>query len=195
MCNELTFSVFLFEVKMLIEYLKCKRPCTCETCGVQFSKTAKIDGVRRNLSGRRECLKCSPYKDPIKYKTIDGVDYKWCNFERALQPLKNFTISPSGHRQTYCRDCTKKDWLIRYNSAKRKSIEYTGDKCRDCGNIFPDYMYDFHHLDPTQKDFKIAGALTAKWEKLQKELDKCVLLCPNCHRERHHQFSQHNTAS
>ena len=42
----------------------------------------------------------------------------------------------------------------------------------------------FHHLDPTQKDFGISGT-TKSFEKLKPELDKCVLLCANCHGEVH----------
>lgn len=45
---------------------------------------------------------------------------------------------------------------------------------------------DFHHLDPTQKDFGFgAKGYTRAWSKIQKELDKCVMLCSNCHRETH----------
>jgi len=45
---------------------------------------------------------------------------------------------------------------------------------------------DFHHIDPTQKDFAIsAKGTTRAWEKIRVELDKCAMLCSNCHREHH----------
>lgn len=51
---------------------------------------------------------------------------------------------------------------------------------------------DFHHRDPQEKDFEIAKArdysLKKDGEKLKRELDKCDLLCSNCHRELHHKF-------
>ena len=43
----------------------------------------------------------------------------------------------------------------------------------------------FHHLDPNEKDFAISKAGTWAWHRLVKELDKCVLLCGNCHSEVH----------
>ena len=43
----------------------------------------------------------------------------------------------------------------------------------------------FHHLDPELKDFGISGNANRSWDKIQVELDKCVLLCANCHSEVH----------
>lgn len=44
---------------------------------------------------------------------------------------------------------------------------------------------DFHHKDQSQKEFVISGNYTRSWEVLKKELDKCDLICSNCHREIH----------
>ncbi len=50
---------------------------------------------------------------------------------------------------------------------------------------------DFHHRDPKKKDFGLAvKGLTRSWEKIQKEIDKCVLVCANCHREIHAGITQ-----
>jgi hypothetical protein len=68
---------------------------------------------------------------------------------------------------------------------KKKLIEYKGGKCEICG-----YQKDvpgafvFHHRDPKEKSFQIArynGGLKV----LKKEVDKCDLLCANCHAEVH----------
>ena len=49
----------------------------------------------------------------------------------------------------------------------------------------------FHHLDPAQKDFGLSvRGLTRSWEKMRAELDKCVLLCANCHSEVHDGITQ-----
>ena len=69
--------------------------------------------------------------------------------------------------------------------------QYKGGKCVLCG--YNKYLgaLDFHHLDPTQKGFEISTrGLTRSWEKIRKELDKCVLVCANCHRELHAGISQ-----
>jgi formate-dependent nitrite reductase cytochrome c552 subunit len=44
---------------------------------------------------------------------------------------------------------------------------------------------EFHHRDPTQKDFSLGHAKMTNFEKVKSELDKCDLLCANCHREEH----------
>ena len=69
---------------------------------------------------------------------------------------------------------------------KLMSVEYKGGCCSVCGyNKCADAL-DFHHLDPTLKSFSIStNGHTRSWDVLKKELDKCVLLCANCHREEH----------
>jgi hypothetical protein len=64
------------------------------------------------------------------------------------------------------------------------AVEYKGGKCHDCGGVFPACVYDFHHLDSSKKDFMI-GRTNRGWDKLRPELDKCDMLCSNCHRIRH----------
>ena len=44
----------------------------------------------------------------------------------------------------------------------------------------------FHHLDPSQKDFGIAGCHSKSFDKIKLELDKCILICQNCHHELHY---------
>lgn len=68
---------------------------------------------------------------------------------------------------------------------KRRCVEYLGDECADCHGKYHDAVYDFHHLDPSKKDFNVASGSTRNWDASKKELDKCVLLCANCHRIRH----------
>lgn len=69
---------------------------------------------------------------------------------------------------------------------KKQMIEYKGGKCIRCGyNKCPDAL-DFHHRNPDEKEFSISrygrSCSVVKWKK---ELDKCDLLCRNCHAELH----------
>lgn len=74
----------------------------------------------------------------------------------------------------------------RRSAQKLKAIEYKGGSCHDCGGTFHEKVYDFHHVDPTDKEGSLTSMLReASWEVIQAELDKCVLLCANCHRLRH----------
>ena len=63
-------------------------------------------------------------------------------------------------------------------------IEYKGGKCICCGFNKHYSALDFHHLDPSIKEFNLTRN-SIGWNKLQSELDKCVLLCSNCHRMIH----------
>lgn len=59
-------------------------------------------------------------------------------------------------------------------------------KCQVCGYNKCLRSLEFHHLDPLQKDFTISGNLKRiKKEKVIKELEKCILVCSNCHGEIH----------
>jgi predicted HNH restriction endonuclease len=69
---------------------------------------------------------------------------------------------------------------------KIKAVAYKGGKCIQCGYDKCPAVFEFHHTDPTQKDFGISDAVMA-FDKLKTELDKTILLCANCHRELHDQ--------
>lgn len=76
------------------------------------------------------------------------------------------------------------DWRRR---AKEKLIEYKGGKCLKCGyNKNCPSAYDFHHRDPSEKEFEIGSkGITRSFEKMKIEADKCDLLCCRCHAELH----------
>lgn len=67
---------------------------------------------------------------------------------------------------------------------KQQLIEYKGGKCECCGYNVCIEALEFHHLNPSEKDFQISGT-SKSFETLKKEADKCILVCSNCHREIH----------
>ena len=76
----------------------------------------------------------------------------------------------------------KKYWR---EQIKHRAVQFLGGICRNCGQTFEDCCYDFHHLNPDEKDFNISHPQTngaKSWLKIRDELKKCVLLCANCHR-------------
>lgn len=61
-----------------------------------------------------------------------------------------------------------------------------GGACTGCGRPEPIAALEFHHIDATTKEFGISTeGITRRWDKIEAELAKCVLLCANCHREVH----------
>lgn len=87
-----------------------------------------------------------------------------------------------GHTRKVCNSCMSNRQRF---GVKEKAIEYKGGKCERCGYNRCIRALVFHHLDATKKSFGISGNHGRKWEMLIKELDKCILLCSNCHMEEH----------
>ena len=66
-------------------------------------------------------------------------------------------------------------------------FEYKGGACEHCSSRELDYlgMYDYHHKDPTTKLHGIAEIIQGPMDIVYAEVDKCLLLCANCHRKEH----------
>ena len=91
-------------------------------------------------------------------------------------------------RRTYA---DRRNYLIAAVSKRRKTVRYRaltykGGRCQRCSYDRCMEALEFHHLTSTEKDFGISSkGYTRSWEKIRAELDKCILLCANCHREVH----------
>lgn len=123
-----------------------------------------------------------------------------CNEEKDLKDFHPNKQCKQGVTGT-CRSCSRvriNDWYAENRNRrqsvaneanrrrKREIVEHFGDKCLDCGNTYPQYVYQFHHLDPSQKDFNPSHGVSKKHSEMWKELSKCVMLCANCHMIRHY---------
>lgn len=99
-----------------------------------------------------------------------------------------FVPSIIGNGSVMCNSCraNRRRWM-----KKLKCIEYLGGKCSKCEYSKCPEALDFHHRDPSTKKFTISGNATCSWETLVSELDKCDLVCANCHREVHWEEKSH----
>lgn len=152
---------------------------SCKKCGDVFPNRTTINGKVRTLNSRKYCLKCSPF----------GL-----NNRRSLE-------KPTGSSSQICRECgksyTRKTthgtqavcWACRSrkirSSRKDKCVEYKGGRCSVCGYNRCDSAMEFHHTDANEKDFSIGNSMYLSWHTIKLELDKCILVCANCHREIH----------
>lgn len=68
---------------------------------------------------------------------------------------------------------------------KQRIIRAMGGKCCICGYDRCDSALELHHLNPEEKDFTIASNTNKAWELIKVEIQKCVMICANCHREIH----------
>lgn len=88
----------------------------------------------------------------------------------------------------YCkRACNTKERIHRARKfQKQKAVEYLGGKCSKCGYNRCIEALHFHHTrDKISEVGKMFG-YHRSWNEIQIELDKCILLCANCHHEQHY---------
>lgn len=116
----------------------------------------------------------------------------------AIRKLKTKTIL-----QWQCKSCQKEYRKTHYQENKQKYIIKAREYNKSVANWFDDYkkelkcskcnesrwwVLDFHHLNPLEKEFSIASLKgKASKPKLLKEVEKCIVLCSNCHRDFHYQ--------
>lgn len=104
--------------------------------------------------------------------------------KKHINGLKRYSEFPEGltRNQKQVISVSK-----RRKKIKELAIEYKGSKCQNCGYNKCKDALEFHHIDPLEKDFAIGSkGYTRSWDRVKKELDKCILVCANCHREIHH---------
>jgi hypothetical protein len=124
----------------------------------KISESLKKVARERGLGNRRYCLQC---KRPLSWSTLKDL-CRWCG-AKNLSPTK----------QTYQFRKKRKEFLV----------SYKGGKCEICGYDRCLRALDFHHTDPSQKDFNVTSSKNVALEKAIKEVDKCTLVCCRCHRE------------
>ena len=120
------------------------------------------------MESLRECIKC-----------------------KGDKPLPSFKIDKRNTegRAGVCKECSNLEAMHRKRGNKIIAIEYLGNSCEHCGIEYDGNnatIFDFHHLDPDEKEFKPAALMSRHWDNIIEELDKCILLCSNCHRIEHH---------
>ena len=110
--------------------------------------------------------------------------------DRYCKDCNNKRVKEIYHSTGYDKQAQFQKNKERHRKKKVKSIEYLGGRCIHCDVAYDGAnapIFDFHHVDPKEKELPPATALAYSWERLKTELDKCILLCSNCHRIHHHE--------
>lgn len=135
----------------------------CQNCHAEEHE--RIDIIRRkdDQDSNRVCATC-------------GKHYKY------------FRGNSKGHMASMCNSCLSH---IKRAKFKKKAVEYKGEKCEWCGYNKNACALTFHHIEPSKKEFSLSGMKSKSWASVEKELDKCLLLCFNCHQELHARESKY----
>lgn len=148
----------------------------CKKCGNEFPDRIIVDGTMRVLTSRKYCLDCSPFgsRNTTKLHLTDEVRNETRKCIVCGQEI--------GTRRKRCGNCNTR---IRRIRCKMIAVKYMGGRCVECGYDHNIAALEFHHKDPVEKDFNIGSVAHKAWKTIQQELDKCVMLCSNCHRIKH----------
>lgn len=134
-----------------------------------------------------------------KTEGLSGNNLANYNFQPREQtcPICQKTFINKQNNRYYCYDCIPESALpnkrqfYKGRAFKHMLVGYKGGKCEICGYNKCEGALEFHHINPEEKDIQIS-----KWDfnynqdinKYLAEVDKCMLLCANCHREQHYKF-------
>jgi transposase-like protein len=120
-------------------------------------------------------------------KNENGVEMKVCPQCKSQKELSkdNFYITSNGKAHGWCKKCNDEIAYKRQRELKQKCVDMKGGKCIFCGYSRYIGSMDFHHIEPNEKEYSISDLKTYSFEKIKVELDKCILVCRNCHGELH----------
>lgn len=110
---------------------------------------------------------------------------KNCNKEKSIRDFYK-TYGYSRYECKVCENRKRFKWRLKhFHELKRKAVEYLGGKCRLCGYNKSLYALEFNHLKEFKKEHEPSRLLQKgwSWDRVKPEIDKCELLCSNCHKE------------
>lgn len=131
----------------------------------------------------KKCLHCKQEKQEDQFRNTRTAKGKVIKRPECIVCANKYAKEYARKHNNYGA-ITKRQRKKRYEN-KLKAIEYLGNRCNICLNKFNIVAYDFHHTE-NNKEKAIGNMLLNKWENIQKELEKCQLLCANCHRILHY---------
>ena len=149
----------------------------CAKCGHPLPSRVTVSGQVKNVSHRKYCLVCSPFGAHNTRKLhLEQREGKKCSHCGNARP-EDFYAS----QHTVCKVCNKKYLVEKMRRNKRKIIEYMGGRCQVCGYDLFDCSLELHHLNAKDKSDTFSKVRSWKWERIEREIQSCVLLCSNCH--------------
>lgn len=172
------------------------------------------DGIVKNIKTNNVCKQFDGISRNKKYVYVSlKINSKFISIPLHRILAETFIPNPNNYKYVLFKDSNYKNvsidnliWSnhtsIDYDEKRKKqnvqnvqkrrqkikdmAIEYKGGECLICGYNRCLSALEFHHTDPRQKDFGISkDGYTMAWEKVKSELDKCICVCANCHREIH----------
>jgi 5-methylcytosine-specific restriction endonuclease McrA len=163
---------------------------------------------RCDCGNEKEIMKCHVVNNSIKScgcwredamsiigptRLINSYSITREQYLRRCKICENEFIGIAGDTRVYCYECSPSGVSVaaahkaQKRAMKHILVEYKGGECVECGYHKCEGALQFHHIDGREKDFTLSTIKpnTMSIDALRKEVDKCVLLCANCHFKKH----------
>lgn len=104
-----------------------------------------------------------------------------CKYQACSNEIENHSNVEKLFCSSKCKNkygVDKQRWKLKF-----RAVALSGGKCIRCGYSRCITALEFHHRNPLDKLFAISHPHTRSWEKIKAEVEKCDLLCSNCHQE------------
>ena len=152
----------------------------CIICHKEFEA---IKSTKKYCS--KECMNASRrQKYASREKVPKDNSYKG---DEKICPICKSSFRPksaAANQRTCCYNCMPDGVQLTRGMFLAKIKEARGGKCIRCGYDRCFKALEFHHIDPSKKDFTISNDHFKLLEAIE-ETKKCVLICSNCHKELH----------
>lgn len=148
----------------------------CVICGNEFEairSTKKYCSIECQNASRRK-------KYANKEKNQKNASPKIC----PICGKEFYPLTSTAHQRTCCYNCMPNGIQLTRGMFLAKIKESRGGKCIRCGYDRCIKALEFHHIDPSKKDFTISNDHFHLLEAVE-ESKKCILICSNCHKELH----------
>lgn len=118
---------------------------------------------------------------------MNEIEIVNCKKHGLVKHNKRKDISTAIGWRWRCQICETEHARNRRRRNKQRAVDIKGGCCEVCGYNKCLASLTFHHVDPKKKEGNVKRLLKCSWERVEKEIDKCVLVCRNCHGEIHHE--------
>ena len=142
----------------------------------------RIFNIIRIFINMKKCSKCGNTKKisdfPFRNKS-KGTRHSACNNCQKVIRKESYERNK---KTTYERNKRNKDKNIIWFKEYKSSL-----KCSKCDENHPSCL-DFHHIDKSTKKYDVSEMIHGTYSRklIIEEIEKCVILCANCHRKRHY---------
>ena len=182
------------------------------------SRCRKCKSILAKSGYKKECIICGEIKLPgyfrfrskICFECVEGLKIKECPKCKKVKSFDEYCQDKSTKYNvaSWCKECNSKSnkkyrraKLTQYRQVANKRVKRKRDVvekykiekgCAKCGYKKLGVVLEFHHIDKNTKEKSIGNMIIGKLHKTIEEIDKCIVLCSNCHQEFHYYWEFKN---